>query len=63
MEYKEDKNGKLTPLRVDTVLISTQHDPDVSNEQIFKDIKKNVIEAVIPEKYLDDKTKSKLTRD
>ena len=57
VEYKEDKNGKLTPLRVDTVLISTQHDPDVSNEQIFKDIKKNVIEAVIPEKYLDDKTK------
>ena len=57
VEYKENKNGKLTPLRVDTVLISTQHDPDVSNEQIFKDIKKNVIEAVIPEKYLDDKTK------
>ena len=57
VEYKEDKNGKLTPLRVDTVLISTQHDPDVSNEQIYNDIKKYVIEAVIPAKYLDKNTK------
>jgi S-adenosylmethionine synthetase len=57
VEYKEDKNGKLEPLRVDTVLISTQHDPDISNDQIFKDIKKYVIEAVIPKKYLDENTK------
>ena len=57
VEYKEDKNGKLEPLRVDTVLISTQHDPDVSNEQIKEDIKKYVIDAVIPEKYLDKDTK------
>ena len=57
VEYKEDKNGKLTPLRVDTVLISTQHDPDVSNEQIYNDIKKYVIDEVIPAKYLDKNTK------
>ena len=56
VEYKEE-NGKMTPIRVNTVLISTQHDSDVTNEQIEKDIKKHVIEAVIPKEYLDDKTK------
>jgi S-adenosylmethionine synthetase len=56
VEYKEE-NGKMTPIRVNTVLVSTQHDPDVTNEQIAKDIKKHVIEAVIPKEYLDDKTK------
>jgi S-adenosylmethionine synthetase len=44
VEYKEAKNGKMTPIRVDTVLISTQHDPDVSNEKIREDIKKYVID-------------------
>jgi len=38
VEYKEE-NGKITPIRVQTILISTQHDPDISNEQIEKDIK------------------------
>ena len=57
VEYKEAKNGKMTPLRVDTVLISTQHDPDVSNEKIREDIKKYVIEEVIPKEFLDEKTK------
>jgi S-adenosylmethionine synthetase len=57
VEYKEAKNGKMTPIRVDTVLISTQHDPDVSNEKIREDIKKYVIEEVIPKEYLDEKTK------
>jgi len=36
VEYKEEK-GKMTPIRVQTILISTQHDPDVTNEQIEKD--------------------------
>jgi len=57
VEYKEEKNGKMIPLRVQTVLISTQHDPDVTNEQIEKDIKKYVIEPVIPKQYLDERTK------
>ena len=57
VEYKEAKNGKMTPIRIDTVLISTQHDPEVSNEQIREDIIKHVIKEVIPEKYLDEKTK------
>lgn len=43
--------------RVDTVLISTQHDPDVSQEQIHKDIIEKVIKASIPSELLDDETK------
>jgi S-adenosylmethionine synthetase len=56
VEYKEEKNGKMVPLRVQTVLISTQHDPEIDNETIEKEIKKHVIEAVIPPEMLDDKT-------
>ena len=53
VEY--DENDK--PLRVDTVVLSTQHDPEVSLDQIKKDIKEQVIEAVIPAEYLDDQSK------
>jgi S-adenosylmethionine synthetase len=49
-------NGAMVPQRVHTVLISTQHSPDVTNEQIKKDLQEHVIKHVIPEKYLDDKT-------
>ncbi|MFQ9706549.1 MAG: methionine adenosyltransferase [Limosilactobacillus pontis] len=53
VEY--DENDK--PIRVDTVVLSTQHDPEVSLDQIKKDVKEQVIKAVIPAEYLDDKTK------
>ena len=53
VEY--DENNK--PLRVDTVVLSTQHDPEVSLEQIRQDVKEQVIKAVIPAELLDDKTK------
>lgn len=53
VEYDENNQ----PLRVDTVVLSTQHDPDVSLDQIRKDVKKQVIEKVIPAKWLDDQTK------
>ncbi|MGY0244467.1 methionine adenosyltransferase [Limosilactobacillus fermentum] len=53
VEY--DADGK--PVRVDTVVLSTQHDPDVSLEQIQADVKEQVIKAVIPAEYLDDQTK------
>lgn len=53
VEY--DENDK--PVRVDTVVISTQHDPDVNNEQIHQDVIEQVIKAVIPAEYLDEKTK------
>ena len=56
VEYKEE-NGKITPLRIETILISAQHDPDVSNDDIKKDIKKYVIEPVIPKEMLDENTK------
>lgn len=53
VEY--DENEK--PLRVDTVVISTQHDEEVSNETIRKDVIEQVIQEVIPNKLLDDQTK------
>ena len=55
VEYKEE-NGRMTPIRVQTILISTQHDDNVDNETIKKDIMKYVIEPVIPKNMLDDKT-------
>ncbi|MBU1095650.1 MAG: methionine adenosyltransferase [Bacteroidetes bacterium] len=53
VEY--DENNK--PLRVDTVVISTQHDRDVTQKQIKKDVIEHVIKQVIPAKYLDNETK------
>jgi len=53
IEY--DDNGK--PLRVDAVVISTQHDGDAKQSKIKSDVIKNVIKKVIPAKYLDKKTK------
>ncbi|MCW3777959.1 methionine adenosyltransferase [Levilactobacillus namurensis] len=45
------------PMRVDTVVLSTQHDPDVTLDQIRQDVIDQVIKAVIPAKLLDDQTK------
>lgn len=53
VEYNE--NG--TPKRIDAVVCSTQHDPDVSQEQIHKDIKKYVFDAIIPADMVDEDTK------
>ncbi|MEI6221554.1 MAG: methionine adenosyltransferase [bacterium] len=51
----EYSNGK--PVRVDAVVISCQHDPEITTEQIREDIKKQVIEAIIPTNLLDSETK------
>lgn len=53
VEYDEANK----PVRVDTVVISSQHDPDVTNEHLQRDITQQVIKAVIPEHYLDDRTR------
>ena len=53
VEY--DENGM--PARLDAVVLSTQHDEDVTQEQIHADIKKYVFEPVLPAELLDDKTK------
>jgi S-adenosylmethionine synthetase len=56
IEYKKRADGGLEPLRVHTIVISTQHDPDYTQEQLALDLKEHVIKSVVPEKYLDDKT-------
>merc|ERR1711981_318512 len=56
VEYKKKGVGELTPLRVHTVVISTQHAPTVTNEEMRTALKKRIIEPSIPAKYLDDKT-------
>ena len=53
VEY--DENG--VPVRLDAVVLSTQHDPEVTQEQIHKDIRKYVFDAVIPEGMTDENTK------
>jgi S-adenosylmethionine synthetase len=52
IEYDGD-----TPVRVDTIVISTQHDESVSLEQIKQDLHKHVIDPIVPQNFLDDKTK------
>jgi len=57
IEYNNNNlNGVMIPKRVHTILISTQHDENVSNQKIKDDIIKYVIKYVIPSKYLDEKT-------
>ncbi len=46
-----------TPVRVDAVVVSSQHDPEVTLEQIRADIIENVIKPIIPAEFLDDNTK------
>lgn len=53
VEYDENDQ----PIRVDAVVISTQHDPNVTNDQLHKDVIEKVINEVIPSHYLNDQTK------
>jgi S-adenosylmethionine synthetase len=53
VEY--DENGK--PVRLEAVVLSTQHDPDVTQEQIHADIKKYVFDPILPKELLDADTK------
>ena len=53
VEY--DDNGN--PVRLEAVVLSTQHDPDVTHEQIVEDIKKYVFDPVLPKEMIDENTK------
>lgn len=53
VEY--DENEK--PIRLEAVVLSTQHDPEVSQEQIHEDIKKYVFDPILPAELIDDQTK------
>jgi len=52
VEYEGDK-----PVRIDTIVVSTQHHEDVTQEQIHADIKEHVIRPVVPAEFLDDATR------
>jgi S-adenosylmethionine synthetase len=55
IEYKKEK-GAVIPIRVHTVVISTQHSEDVTNDEIKKGLMEHVVKPSIPAKYLDEKT-------
>ena len=52
VEYENDK-----PKRIETILISTQHNEEIDQEQLKKDIKEKVINVIIPKKLIDENTK------
>ncbi len=53
VEY--DKDGK--PVRLDAVVLSTQHDENVTQEQIHADVKKHIFDVILPKEMIDDNTK------
>jgi len=55
IEYSHD-NGFIVPLRVHTVVISTQHAEHISQEEIVEALREQVVKAVIPAQYLDENT-------
>ena len=55
IEY-EDENGAVIPRRVDTVVVSAQHSPDITTEKLRKEVLEKVVKKVIPAHLLDDRT-------
>lgn len=55
VEYKNDA-GAMVPLRVHTIVISTQHDAQIDRDTIIKELKDKVIQTVVPKEYLDEET-------
>jgi len=55
VEYKNE-GGAMIPIRVHTILISTQHDDGITLDQQYKEIQEHVIKQVVPAKYLDENT-------
>ncbi|GAA6040090.1 hypothetical protein JCM8097_002024 [Rhodosporidiobolus ruineniae] len=56
VEYEKLPNGAVKPLRVDTVVISTQHAEEITTEDLQKELMEKVVKTVIPANLLDDKT-------
>lgn len=57
MLYEKMKGGEIRPVRVETVLISTQHNEDIQQEEIQKQIKEKIILEVIPGNLIYENTK------
>lgn len=55
VEYKSE-GGAAIPLRVHTIVISTQHEPDITLEEQRRQLREKIINEVVPAKYLDDST-------
>lgn len=55
VEYKKE-GGYTVPVRIHNILISTQHDPDISNEEIKSQIIEHVIKQVTPKEFIDEST-------
>ena len=57
VEYEKKITGEVIPIRIENILISAQHDPDIKNEEIKNKIIENVINTVIPKDKIDNNTK------
>lgn len=55
VQYIQD-NGAVIPVRIHTIVISVQHNEDISLEDMRRALKEQVIKAVVPAKYLDEDT-------
>ena len=56
IEYRKDPSGHLIPLRVDTIVISTQHAEEITTESLRREIMEKIIPKVIPKDFLDERT-------
>ena len=57
VEYEKNENGQVKPIRIENILISCQHDPDIQNDEIISKIKEHVINPVVPKDKMDSNTK------
>jgi S-adenosylmethionine synthetase len=55
VEYKKEASGAVVPIRVDTIVISTQHAEEITTEDLRSEIMEKIIKKVIPKNLLDDK--------
>lgn len=56
IEYARRKNGETVPLRVHTIVLTAQHTPDVTVEELRREVFEKVICKAVPAQYLDDQT-------